>query len=187
VGKDSEDRWVFIIQKKMFTRKDCIELRNQTFHSVFFPLFAEMARPVEMAVHNFTCRELKTHHRIQKYGNDYYWMYKDRARSLFRNFQSNPFFLDSVRQLSSATEWGTFLETCTHIDMDSDQWKDQLEKKSKRDYARFHEEEQASTDMYICPKCRSRKATFYTLQIRSADEPETVFVTCLDCKHNFRR
>ena len=37
-----------------------------------------------------------------------------------------------------------------------------------------------------CPNCSFRKAYFYQVQIRSADEPMTVFYKCADCGHQWR-
>ena len=41
--------------------------------------------------------------------------------------------------------------------------------------------------MYRCPKCGSRKVTNFAMQTRSADEPMTVFCTCIKCSYAFRR
>jgi transcription elongation factor S-II len=35
--------------------------------------------------------------------------------------------------------------------------------------------------MFTCSKCKSDKTTYYQLQTRSADEPMTTFVTCMNC------
>jgi transcription elongation factor S-II len=35
--------------------------------------------------------------------------------------------------------------------------------------------------LYQCSKCKSMKTTYYQLQTRSADEPMTTFVTCVNC------
>ncbi|PAV90855.1 hypothetical protein WR25_04864 [Diploscapter pachys] len=35
---------------------------------------------------------------------------------------------------------------------------------------------------HVCPKCGHNKATYATMQTRSADEGQTVFYTCLKCK-----
>ena len=40
---------------------------------------------------------------------------------------------------------------------------------------------EAVTDSFTCRKCRSKKCTYYELQTRSADEPMTLFITCIDC------
>jgi len=34
-----------------------------------------------------------------------------------------------------------------------------------------------------CPKCGNDKMSYATLQLRSADEGQTVFFTCLKCKY----
>lgn len=36
-----------------------------------------------------------------------------------------------------------------------------------------------------CPKCGNDKMSYATLQLRSADEGQTVFFTCLKCKYVF--
>mmetsp|Transcript_84593 Transcript_84593/g.225942 ORF Transcript_84593/g.225942 Transcript_84593/m.225942 type:complete len:132 (-) Transcript_84593:47-442(-) len=43
-----------------------------------------------------------------------------------------------------------------------------------------------ATDMFECGKCKKRKTTFYQKQTRSADEPMTIFITCLNCGHEWR-
>lgn len=45
---------------------------------------------------------------------------------------------------------------------------------------------QAETDQFKCGKCHHRKTTYYQLQTRSADEPMTTFVTCVNCGHKWR-
>jgi len=42
------------------------------------------------------------------------------------------------------------------------------------------------TDMFRCGKCHQRKCTYYQMQTRSADEPMTTFVTCLNCNNKFK-
>ncbi len=37
-----------------------------------------------------------------------------------------------------------------------------------------------------CPKCLNKKAYFWTIQTRAADESETKFYKCLKCSHTWR-
>ena len=37
-----------------------------------------------------------------------------------------------------------------------------------------------------CPKCGHKKAYYWLVQTRAADEPETKFLKCEKCKHTWR-
>ncbi|KAI9222221.1 DNA-directed RNA polymerase I kDa polypeptide [Blastocladiella britannica] len=45
--------------------------------------------------------------------------------------------------------------------------------------------EQAATINEKCPKCGNPEMTFHTMQLRSADEGQTVFYSCKKCGHKF--
>lgn len=42
------------------------------------------------------------------------------------------------------------------------------------------------TTTVTCPKCGNTKAEWWLQQTRSADEAETRFLRCLECKHTWR-
>jgi transcription elongation factor S-II len=44
----------------------------------------------------------------------------------------------------------------------------------------------ASTDQFRCGKCGQRKTTYFQLQTRSADEPMTTFVQCVNCNARWK-
>lgn len=46
--------------------------------------------------------------------------------------------------------------------------------------------EQTTTDMFQCGRCKQRKCTYHTAQIRSGDEAATIFIQCQNCGLNFR-
>ena len=48
------------------------------------------------------------------------------------------------------------------------------------------QQQEASTDAFKCGKCKQRKCTYYQLQTRSADEPMTTFVTCVECGNRWK-
>jgi transcription elongation factor S-II len=74
----------------------------------------------------------------------------------------------------------------THQEMNPAHWRTLIDQKIKRDANKFTTNIQASTDMFTCKKCKSKRCTYYELQTRSADEPATIFVTCLDCGKNWK-
>lgn len=40
--------------------------------------------------------------------------------------------------------------------------------------------------LFKCGKCKSTKTTYYQMQTRSADEPMTTFVTCMECSNKWK-
>ena len=65
----------------------------------------------------------------------------------------------------------------TSGEMTAAEKKKRLKKKDEADQATVSEQ---------CPKCNHDRASFYTMQLRSADEGQTVFYTCLKCSHKWR-
>lgn len=45
----------------------------------------------------------------------------------------------------------------------------------------------ATTDMYVCGKCKKRECSYYEQQTRSADEPMTKFIKCVNCGHQWKQ
>ncbi|CAI0474777.1 unnamed protein product [Linum tenue] len=66
----------------------------------------------------------------------------------------------------------------------------QMENKQMRDKALFECERggppQATTDQFRCGRCRQKKCTYYQMQTRSADEPMTTYVTCVNCSNRWK-
>lgn len=44
----------------------------------------------------------------------------------------------------------------------------------------------ATTDQFKCGRCGQRKTTYHQMQTRSADEPMTTFVTCVNCNNHWK-
>lgn len=43
------------------------------------------------------------------------------------------------------------------------------------------------TDQFKCGKCKKRECSYYELQVRSADESATLFITCLNCNAKWKQ
>jgi transcription elongation factor S-II len=44
-----------------------------------------------------------------------------------------------------------------------------------------------ATDLFKCSRCHKRECTYYELQTRSADEPMTKFITCVNCGSHWKQ
>jgi transcription elongation factor S-II len=71
-------------------------------------------------------------------------------------------------------------------DIFPEKWKELLDEKFKIDKNLYETRTEAATDIYKCGKCHKRVCTYFQLQTRSADEPMTTFVTCLNCGNRWK-
>lgn len=67
-----------------------------------------------------------------------------------------------------------------------EKWNEHIENKNKKDENICNSKQLAKTDMFKCSKCKKRECSYYELQVRSADESMTVFITCVNCGHRWR-
>lgn len=55
------------------------------------------------------------------------------------------------------------------------------------DHSKFQiEDAEIEEGLFKCPKCKSKKTTYYSVQLRSSDEPMTNFITCTQCKNRWK-
>lgn len=138
---------------------------------------------LEKGIYNYAIKESNNNKIIKKWDNPYFvQLYLDRLKSIFVNLK-NEKLLDKIKTDEITPQTLAFM---THQEMNEDIWKELLDKKMKRDANKYTNNIQASTDMFTCRKCKSKRCTYYELQTRSADEPATIFVTCLDCGKNWK-
>jgi DNA-directed RNA polymerase subunit M/transcription elongation factor TFIIS len=66
-------------------------------------------------------------------------------------------------------------------------WIETNERYLKKFAYAYENKKVATTDQFRCGKCKKRECTFYTMQTRSSDEPETIFIRCLNCGNQWRQ
>jgi len=138
---------------------------------------------LEIAIYNYAIKEATSKKILKKWENPFFLqLYTDRMRTIFLNLKKE----ELMKQLKNQEITPQTLVFMTHQEMNPEHWKTMIEKKIKRDANKFNINMQASTDTFTCRKCKSKKCTYYELQTRSADEPATIFITCLNCSHNFK-
>ena len=138
---------------------------------------------LEKGIYNYAIKEANAKKIVKKWENVHFaQMYIDRVRSIYINLK-NKELLAQIKNKEIAPQTVAFM---THQELKPEHWTDLISRKIKRDAAKYTINIEASTDMFTCRKCKSKRCTYYELQTRSADEPATIFVTCLDCGKNWK-
>jgi transcription elongation factor S-II len=145
---------------------------------------SDLATNLEKGVFNFAIKEATIKKEVKKWENPWFvQLYTDRLRSIYINLK-NPSILEQIKSGELLPQTFAFM---THQEMNPERWKELIEKKKLVDKNKYDTQLVARTDMFTCGKCKSNRCTYYTMQTRSADEPETIFITCLDCGKNWKR
>jgi len=75
----------------------------------------------------------------------------------------------------------------TYAELFPEKWATLEEEATKREAKMLEVDKSAATDMFRCSRCGKRQCTYYEMQTRSADEPMTQFIRCLNCGKQWRQ
>ena len=133
---------------------------------------------LEKGIYNYTLTQCDNKNLIKKWSNNQFVLiYIQKIKSIIFNLNNEILFNKLINKEIKAHE----LVFMNHQELRPDIWNILIEEKKIKDENKFSPKIEASTDDFTCFKCKSNKCTFYQLQTRSADEPMTTFVTCLNC------
>lgn len=143
----------------------------------------KISENLEKGIFNYTLEECERKNLIKKWSNEFFVIiYIQKVKAIIFNLKNTHLFNKLIKKEIKAHE----LAFLNHQSMRPDLWNKLLEEKRIKDENKFAPKIEASTDDFKCSKCKSKKCTFYQLQTRSADEPMTTFVTCLDCGNRWK-
>ncbi len=73
------------------------------------------------------------------------------------------------------------LMTWSNTEIFPERNKELAEKQFQREQRLLEGNKANATDKFFCTRCHKRQCTYYELQTRSADEPMTIFIQCVNC------
>jgi len=113
--------------------------------------------------------------------------YRTKIRSLFVNLKdkNNPSLRENVVSGDLSVER---FATMSSQEMASEERKaaDDKIKQENLHNSLGAEQQQAETEAFQCGRCKQRKCRYRQAQTRSADEPMTTFVTCVNCNNRWK-
>lgn len=139
---------------------------------------------LEKGIYNWSIKEAINKKIVKKWDNPFFIrIYIDHLRSIYINLIKNKKLIETIVNNDILSQDIAFMN---HQEMMPDKWESLLKAKHIRDINKFEQKLEASTDTFTCRKCKTKNCNYYQMQTRSADEPMTTFVTCLDCGTRWR-
>jgi len=119
------------------------------------------------------------------WNNHVFWnSYRSKCISVYENIRSKGENWAN-RIVSGEIDCKTFVDMPAH-EICPSRWKDALEKIIETEKKLYSKNTAASIYLH-CSRCKKKsRCDYYQLQTRSADEPMTTFVTCLECDKKWK-
>jgi hypothetical protein len=145
---------------------------------------------LERGIYNASLEDAKKHMIPLTWDHDTFkWIYRTVAKRTLTNFHPDSY----VGNKSLIERWkeGEFtLESIGHwspYELNPSNWKDLKDQQFRRDKRILEGNLAMATDRFRCSQCKKKMCSYYELQTRSADEPMTIFISCLNCGKHWKQ
>ena len=145
---------------------------------------------LERGIYNATLDDAKKHMVPLTWDHDTFrWMYSAVAKRTLTNFHPNSYI--GNKSLIERWKEGEFtldvIGRWTPYELNPANWKDLKDQQFRRDKRVLEGNLAMATDRFRCSQCKKKMCSYYELQTRSADEPMTIFISCLNCGKHWKQ
>ncbi len=117
-------------------------------------------------------------------------LYIKKSRSIIHNLDDTSYIHNKnlIKKITNKEIDLKDLPNLDHFTIFPERWKLYIQQQKILDKRLTDITPASTTDQFKCSKCKQRKCTYVSVQIRSADEPMTNFINCLtpSCGHSWR-
>jgi transcription elongation factor S-II len=149
-----------------------------------------LCRKIEKSIYNY-CIKISKDKCIKQCWNNHIFknLYLSKIRSIYSNIKEDSYIQNKTfrNKIISGKIDPNKIATLSSYDIFPEVWKELIDLKIKRDKLKYELKPEAMTDVFKCRKCSSRSCSYYEVQTRSADEPMTQFINCLECGNRWRQ
>lgn len=156
--------------EKYLTSADFIKLEHNLFNSSLTiserrHITKSWQHPIFVEIYKGNCRSVISNFHPEQYTQN---------NTVMERFKQGKVSLEDISQMS-------------FNDLNPDIWKDLSFRQFEREKRQLEGNKAMATDQFRCHRCGKKECTYYELQTRSADEPMTVFIQCVNCGKHWRQ
>ena len=145
---------------------------------------------LEQVIFDITIQESIKKNVLRSFENQLFQtLYKSSARKIIGNLSQTSYVHNE--HLFSKVKKGdlTFdhLRAMNDTDLCPHLYNEMRDRQLQREQSQLEGNKAMATTKFKCNRCEKRECTYYELQTRSADEPMTIFISCLNCGKRWRQ
>jgi transcription elongation factor S-II len=148
---------------------------------------SEYPEIIEKSIYNYTIREAREKKVERTWNNKLFvFLYKKNFSKVYSNVATNKNAAFVMKKLKYGYWEPENIISMSHEELYPDMWEDFIIKNKKKMDLLSLDNKQQGSNMFRCGRCKKNNCTYFQLQTRSADEPMTTFVTCIDCGQRWK-
>lgn len=145
---------------------------------------------LENGIYTATCAEADRRNVIKHWDNALFTgLYQMTLRTVCSHLHPNS-PLKNERLMERVKAGEITLANLPHLtaqELFPENWKELADRQAIREQKLLEGNKGMATDRYKCGRCGKRECSYYEMQTRSADEPMTIFINCLNCGKRWRQ
>ena len=155
----------------------------KTFNKIF--KYKNISTTIEQSIYNYTVKNVTSDDTSLAFKR----FYMDKCISLYDNINTKSYIKNKnlLKKIKKNEIDIINIAEYTPQQLFPEHWNNLIDKKNKEHEIMYSKTLYPSTDQFTCHKCKKNECTYYQLQVRSADEPMTTFITCLNCNFKWKQ
>lgn len=150
----------------------------------------DQRRDLERGIYNAALADAQSKGVRRHWENpDFADIYKRTARRTVANLDPEAYIGNS--RLIQRLQEGEFpphrVAFMTPRELYPEHWQGLADEQLKRETTLLEGNQDEGSDMFTCKRCHKSKVRYWEMQTRSADEPMTIFIRCLNCGKEWRQ
>ena len=173
-------------QRKYIYEKFLYLLKENNIGNYNDEKLIKMAINIERGIFNYALNMYGDVIKNETWNDVFRSLYINRCSALFSNLNPNAYMKNKtliIRLFNNEFDEFT-LANMEGKDLFPERWSE-----LNSEFIKEHQEPEKieiQDGLFKCGRCKTYKTTYYQLQTRSADEPLTTFVTCVNCSNRWK-